>query len=240
MQDFPKALRLTLPILAAYWFLGITYGLLASSMGYDIWIPVMMAMLVFSGSVEFTTLTILAGEFHPLAAMVMALMVGARHLFYGITMLDRYRGAGWKKPLLVFWMADEAFAINYANKGSHTMYLWVSFLDWSYWVTGAIVGYLLGANLGDKLMSHLQGLDFVVTAMLVSIFMDDYLRNKDAHASAWLGIGLSAVCLMIFGPSQFIIPTMLCILAALYNKYRFLSPENWGTEEGKKTIEERT
>lgn len=220
MQDFKTAFRLSLPVLGAYWFLGITYGLLASNMGFGIWIPMMMAMLVFSGSVEFIALTMLAASFNPLAAMAMALMVGARHLFYGISMLDKYRGAGWKKPLLIFWMADEAFAINYSNEGSHTQYLWLSLLDWSYWVTGGIMGYQLGVNLGDELMIHLQGLDFVVTAMFVSIFMDDYLRNKGAHMSAWLGIGASALCLAVFGSNEFIIPTMFCILAALYIKYR--------------------
>lgn len=220
MQEFKTAFRLSLPVLGGYWFLGITYGLLASSMGYDFWIPATMAIIVFSGSVEFIALTLLAGAFNPLAAMVVALMVGARHLFYGISMLDKYRGAGWKKPFLIFWMADEAFAINYSNKGSHTQYLWLSFLDWSYWVTGSIMGYLLGANLGDELMSHCRGLDFVVTAMFVSIFMNDFMKNKGDHMSAWLGIGASVICLTVFGPNQFIVPTMICILAVLYIKYR--------------------
>ncbi|MDO4461950.1 MAG: AzlC family ABC transporter permease [Bacteroidia bacterium] len=220
MQNFKTAFRLSLPVLGAYWFLGITYGLLASSMGYDLWVPMVMATLIYSGSVEFLALSILTSAFDPTAAMVMALMVGARHLFYGIAMLDRYRGAGWKKPLLIYWLSDETFAVNYASNGSYTQSLWVSVLDYLYWLSGGVMGYVLGATMGESLMHHLEGLDFVVTAMFVAIFMDDYLRNRQAHMSAWLGIGAATLCLMMFGPSQFIIPTMLCILGALYIKYR--------------------
>ena len=192
MKALLTAFRLSLPVLGAYWFLGITYGLLAANMGYSICVPVSMALLVYSGSVEFIGLTLLLSTFHPLATFVMAFMVGARHLFYGITMLDRYRGAGWKKPFLIFWMSDETFAVNFANEGKIRQsgnvfvgYLWVSALNYFYWVTGSIIGYLLGRSLGERLLSHLEGLDFVVTAMFVAIFMDDYVRHG-GHASLFM------------------------------------------------------
>lgn len=220
MTDFKIAFRLSLPVLGAYWFLGITYGLLASSMDYPFWFPLCMAILVYSGSAEFLALTILCSAFNPLSAVVMALMVGARHLFYGITMLDRYRGAGWKKPFLILWLTDETFAVNYANHGSFTQMLWVSLLDYCYWISGGVMGYLLGSAMGHTLLQYLEGLDFVVTAMFVAIFMDDYMRSKTTHMSAWLGIGAAGLCLAIFGSAQFIIPTMACILLALYVKYR--------------------
>lgn len=220
MQDFKTAFRLSIPVLGAYWFLGITYGLLAASMGYGIWVPVIMAMLIYSGSVEFIALTLLTGTFSPVGAAVMALMVGARHLFYGISMLNKYRGAGWKKALLVFLLTDETFAINYSCNSSHTQQLWVSLLDYLYWLTGGIIGYLIGATIGKELINSLQGLDFVVTAMFVAIFMDDYTRNRDTHSSSWLGILAALLCLNVFGANQFIIPTMFCILIALYIKYR--------------------
>lgn len=220
MQEFKTALRLSLPVLGAYWFLGITYGLLAASMGYGIWVPVVMAMLIYSGSVEFIALTMLTGIFSPIGAAVMALMVGARHLFYGISMINKYRGAGWKKILLVLLLTDETFAINYSNHSSHTQQLWVSLLDYFYWLTGGVMGYLIGATIGENLVNRLHGLDFVVTAMFVAIFMDDYMRNKDIHSSSWLGIIAALLCLNVFGPNQFIIPTMVCILIVLFIKYR--------------------
>ncbi len=220
MSDFKTAIKLSLPVLGAYWFLGITYGLLASSMDYPFWCPLCMAILIYSGSAEFIALTILCSAFNPMAAVVMALMVGARHLFYGITMLDRYRDAGWMKPLLIFCLTDETFAVNYANKGSFSQQLWVSLLDYCYWISGGVMGYWLGSAMGEHLLQYLDGLDFVVTAMFVAIFMDDFIRNRATHMSAWLGIGSAGVCLALFGPNQFIVPTMACILVALYAKYR--------------------
>lgn len=220
MKEFKNAIKLSLPVLGAYWFLGLTYGLLAANMGYPIWVSLSMALVVYSGSAEFIALTMFCSAFNPLAAVAMALMVGARHLFYGISMLDRYRGAGWKKPLLIFWLTDETFAVNYANGGSLNQQLWISFLDYAYWFTGGLMGYLIGSSMGTELMQYLEGLDFVVTAMFVAIFMDDFMRNKGAHMSAWLGIGAAGVCLMVFGARQFIVPTMISILVVLYIKYR--------------------
>lgn len=220
MNDFKKAITLSLPVLGAYWFLGITYGLLASSMGYPIWVTLSMAFLVYSGSAEFIALTMLCSAFNPLSAVAMALLVGARHLFYGITMLDRYQGAGWKKPMLIFLLTDETFAVNYANGGSFRQQLWVSVLDYAYWITGGVMGYMLGTSMGAEVMHYLEGQNFVVTAMFVAIFMDDFMRNKGAHMSAWLGIGAAGICLAVFGAGQFIVPTMISILLVLYIKYR--------------------
>lgn len=221
------AFRLSIPVLGAYWFLGITYGLLANEMGYNLWVPVLMAMVVYSGSVEFIALTMLMGAFHPLSAMVMALTVGARHLFYGLSMLERWRGAGRLKPFLIYWMSDETFAVNYAAGGSYRQQLWLSALDYIYWISGGIMGYALGAMLGAEVMGYLKGLDFVVTAMFVAIFMDQAKKTgsplkklRSLPLSSWLGIGVSAVCLIIFGAEQFIIPTMVAILMILYLFYR--------------------
>lgn len=222
-----QAFKLSIPVLGAYWFLGITYGLLAAEMGYSIWIPIVMATVIYSGSVEFLALTLLLGTFHPFAAFVMAFCVGARHLFYGITMLERYRGTGWRKPFLIYWLTDETFAINYSLKIHNQrpdvtpkIYLLISVLDFIYWITGGIIGYSIGRLLGESLLKHLEGLDFVVTAMFVAIFMDDYIRNKTTHLSSWLGIACAGICLVLFGPDQFIIPTMMALLLMLYIVYR--------------------
>lgn len=224
---FRNAFRLSLPVLGAYCFLGITYGLLAREMGYSLWVPVAMACVIYSGSVEFIALTLLLGTFQPLAAMVMALTVGARHLFYGITMLERWRNAGKIKPFLIYWMSDETFAVNYNAGGSYKQQLWVSMLDSSYWVMGGILGYCIGVMLGSELMVHLKGLDFVVTAMFTAIFMDQmqkggniWQRIKSIPHSGWLGIILTVICLAVFGSEHFIIPTMVMILLTLYIYYR--------------------
>ena len=230
-RAFRTAFNLSLPVLGAYWFLGITYGLLAANMGYSVWIPISMALCVYSGSVEFIALTLLLGTFQPLSAFVMAFMVGARHLFYGISMLDRYRGAGWRKPMLIYWLSDETFAVNFSNidrmkaRGNQfACYLWVWAHDCFYWVAGGMMAYLLGIFLGKSILRHLLGLDFLGTVLFVAIFMDDYVRHKATHLSSWLGVAAGAVCFYLFGPQQFIIPTMLCILAVLFVNYKQHNP----------------
>lgn len=220
LSELKSAFKLTIPVLGAYWFLGMTYGLLAASLGYSIWVPLSMAMVVYSGSVEFVALTMLSGVFQPVASVIMAFTIGARHLFYGIAMLERWRGAGRLKPFLIYLMSDETFAVNYSQGGSFKRQLIVSVLDYVYWSTGALLGFCLGANLPQSFMLHLKGLDFVVTAMFVAIFMDDYMRHPATRHSGWLGVGATSVCLLLFGAQQFILPTMMLILTVLYIVYR--------------------
>ncbi len=220
MKTFLTAFRLSLPVLGAYLFLGITYGMLAFNMDYPLWVPILMAMVVYSGSVEFLALTILAGRFAPIASVVVALTVGARHFFYAISMLGPWKHAGRLKPLLIYLMADEAFAINYANRGSFRQQFYVSILDYVYWVSGALVGYVAAAMLPATVMDSLQGLDFVLTAMFVAIFMDDFIKSPVTRRSGWLGIVVTAVAVALFGPQYFIVPTMATILLALYIAYR--------------------
>ena len=210
-SPFRQALPLTLPVMAGYWFLGITYGMLAHSMGFSIWYPMSMALFIYSGAAEFLALGMLLADFNPLSAMTMALVVGARHLFYGISMLDRYKGTGWRKPLLIFWLTDETFAVNYNARGmSASVLLWVSALDYLYWLTGGVMGYLCGS----LIRFDLRGLEFVVTAMFTTIFIDQFMKEHE-HSPAWIGIGCTALCLVLVGSEYFILPSMVCILLML-------------------------
>jgi len=197
--------------MAAYFFLGITYGLLAHTMGLGIGYPLSMAMFVYSGSVEFLALGMLISTFNPLTAAIVALVVCARHLFYGISMLDVYKGAGWRKFFLIFGMSDETFAINYSHRDeSHGVMLWVTFLNWIYWLTGGILGY----TLGSVLKVDVRGLEFVLTAMFTSIFVDQLMKEKN-RIPALIGIVPTAICLALVGNRYFILPSMLCILLLL-------------------------
>ncbi len=223
--DFKQAVRLSLPVLGAYLFLGIAYGVIAAQMGYAMWVPAAMAMIVYSGSVEFIALTLLTGAFAPVSAAVMALTVGARHIFYGLSMLDRWRGAGARKPFLIFLMSDETFAVNISQGGSTSRQLWLSFLDYIYWLTGAVVGYAMYFLMPESAMSHMQGLGYVVTAMFASIYADDFLRNRATRWSGLMGVAVTAINLALFSSEHFIIPTMLCILGILYWRYTKTSEE---------------
>lgn len=205
----------TVPIFAGFWFLGLTYGIYMNVSGFCFWYPMLMSLTIFAGSVEFVAVNMLLGAFNPLQALVMTLMINARHLFYGISMLDKYKGVGWKKFYLIYGMCDETFSINYTAEIPEDVdrgwfLFFVTFLDHMYWFTGAT----LGGIFGSLITFNTEGLDFVMTAMFVVIFMEQWRKDK-RHTSALLGLGLSLLCLIAFGPDQFILPAMTAILGAL-------------------------
>ena len=206
----------TIPIMTGFLFLGMAYGILMRTQGFHPLFPTVMAMTIFGGSLEYVCVEMLLSAFAPVETLLMALLIQARHLFYGIAMLDKYRGFGWKTPLLIFGMCDESFSINCSvevpkdiDKG--WFYLWVTILNWFYWWMGAT----LGAQLGAVLPFDTEGLDFVMTAMLFVIFLDAWLKEKQ-HWSSLIGLGCAVGCLLLFGAEGFMLPTMGCILAALY------------------------
>lgn len=205
----------TVPIFAGFWFIGLAYGVYMNVSGFSFWYPLLMSMTIYGGSLEFLTVSMLLSPFAPVQTLLLALMVQARHLFYGISMLDKYRGLGWKKYYLIFGMCDESFSINYSAKIPEEVdrgwfMLFVTLLNQLYWVSGAAIGGLLGGLISFDT----KGLDFVLTAMFVVFFIDQWLR-EERHYTAVIGVGSSLLCLMIFGPEGFMIPAMVCILALL-------------------------
>lgn len=205
----------TIPIFAGFWFLGLTYGIYMNVSGFPFWYPMLMAAVIFGGSLEFITAAMLLSPFAPLQAFTVALLVQARHLFYGISMLDKFKGTGWKKLYLIFGMCDESFSINYTaeipkgvDKGWFMFF--VTLLNQIYWVSGAA----LGGIAGSLLTFNTKGLDFCMTAMFVVIFMEQFLKEKQ-HITAYIGLGVSALCLGVFGADNFLLPSMGCILLLL-------------------------
>lgn len=214
-RAFSAAFPHTIPILAGFLFLGISYGLYATSAGFAFWCPVLMAVVIFGGSLEFVAVEMLLGIFAPVQTLAMALMIQARHLFYGISMLEKYKGTGWKKMYLIYGMCDESFSINCSveipedvDKGWFMFF--VTLLNQIYWVVGTAVG----AMLGSLITFDLSGLEFVMTAMFVVIFLDQWMKEK-RHYTGIIGIVVSAMCLLVFGADSFMIPTMLCVLVLL-------------------------
>jgi 4-azaleucine resistance transporter AzlC len=212
---FRTAFPATLPILAGFLFLGIAYGILMNVSGFGVGYAFFMSLLIFAGSMEFVAVNLLLGAFNPLGALLLALMVNARHLFYGISMLEKYKGTGLKKIYLIFGMCDESFSINYTanipqgvNKGWYMFF--VTLLNHSYWVIGATIGGLFGS----LVRVNMEGLEFVMTALFVVIFIEQWMKES-AHHSALMGLGIAVVCLFMFGSGSFIIPSMIIILIAL-------------------------
>ena len=205
----------TIPILTGFLFLGFTYGVYMNVSGFPFIYPMIMSMVIFAGSVEFVTVSMLLSGFDPLQCFLMALMINARHIFYGLSMLDKFRGTGKKKFYLIYGMCDETFSINYTadipegvDKG--LFMLFVTLLNQIYWVGGAT----LGGIFGSVITFDTTGLDFVMTAMFVVIFLEQWMKDKN-HVPALVGLAASALCLVISGADNFVIPSMIVIFAAL-------------------------
>ena len=214
-KAFIAAFPHTIPIFAGFWFLGMAYGIYMNVSGFSFLYTLIMSMFIFAGSMEFVTVSLLLGAFNPLQALLLTLMINARHLFYGISMLDKYRKTGWKKSYLIFGMCDESFSINYTARipqgiDRSWFMFFVTFLNHVYWVSGALLGCLFGSFIHF----NTQGLEFVMTAMFVVIFMEQWL-NENSHLSSLIGLGISVGCLIVFGAENFIIPSMLMILGVL-------------------------
>ena len=205
----------TLPILAGFLFLGASYGILMKVSGFSFIYPMIMSITIFGGSLEFVAASLLCGAFAPLETAILTLMIQARHLFYGISMLEKFRGTGLKKLYLIFGMCDESFSINCTVEPPEGMdrgrfMLAVTLLDHLYWVTGATLGGLLGG----LIQFDTHGLEFVMTAMFVVIFLENWLKEK-RHLPALIGMVASVASLLIFGADSFLIPAMVGILLLL-------------------------
>ena len=205
----------TIPILAGFLFLGIAYGIYMNQSGFKFYYPMFMSFIIFAGSVEFATVSWLLGSFDPVNIFFLTLMINARHLFYGLSMLEKYNIPGWKKLYLIYGMCDESFSINATvdvpkdiDKGLFMFF--VTILNQIYWVAGATIGGIFGSFIPFDT----KGLEFVMPALFVVIFLENWLKEKDHNASV-IGLFISFICLMIFKGTNFIIPSMIIILSIL-------------------------
>ena len=205
----------TIPILAGFLFLGIAYGIYMNQSGFKFYYPMFMSFIIFAGSVEFATVSWLLGSFDPVNIFFLTLMINARHLFYGLSMLEKYNIPGWKKLYLIYGMCDESFSINATvdvpkdiDKGLFMFF--VTILNQIYWVAGATIGGIFGSFIPFDT----NGIEFVMTALFVVIFLENWLKEKDHNASV-IGLFISFICLMIFKGTNFIIPSMIIILSVL-------------------------
>ena len=205
----------TVPVLTGFIFLGIAYGILMNSKGYSVLWTVFFSLVAFAGSSQYVSITFLTTIFNPLNALLVALTVNARHLFYGLSMLDKYKDTGKIKPYLIFGLCDETFSIVCSAEppvdiDRNMFVFYITFLNHMYWV----IGSALGGILGSFITFNTDGLDFVLTALFVTIFTAQWKSQKD-HRPAITGVVCSLVCLKLFGNDSFIIPAMISILLVL-------------------------
>ncbi len=205
----------TVPILTGFMFLGMAYGMLMNAKGFPLPLTAAMSIFVFAGSMQYVAIPLLAAGFDPLLALLMTLVVNARHVFYGISMLDRLKGAGRFKPYIIFALCDETFSVLVAaeppqgvDKGLFMFF--IALLNQLYWVLGSVLGHLAGAASGFDA----KGLDFALTALFIVIFLSQWKGASDRRP-ALIGLGCTAVALLAFGRDSFVLPAMGLILAAL-------------------------
>lgn len=211
-----KAFTATLPVMTGYLVLAIGFGILLKSKGYGLGWALAMSGFIYAGSMQYLAIDLLVGEVSLLTTAVTTLMVNARHLFYGISMVERYKNSGRKKPYLIFALTDETYSLvcseellNGIDEPQRYFFL-VSLFNHIYWIVGSIIGSLLG----EIIPFSVEGIDFALTALFVTIFVEQWLSSTN-HIPAVSGVIVSAACLLIFGADSFLIPTMLVIVLLL-------------------------
>ncbi|HHF5354018.1 TPA: azaleucine resistance protein AzlC [Haemophilus influenzae] len=202
----------SVPMIAGFLFLGIAYGIYMKALGFGFLYPTLMALLIYAGSVEFIAAGALIAPFSPISVLLITLMISARQIFYGISMLEKYGiHIGKKRWYLITTLVDESFSLNYMAKiPSHLDKGWymffVSLYLHIYWVLGAAIGNLFGT----VLPFNLKGVEFSMTALFLVIFAENWLKEK-SHESSLLGLGIALVFLLIIGKEYFLIPTLISI-----------------------------
>lgn len=205
---FPK----TLPVLTGYLFLGSAYGILMNSKGFSLFWIIISSIFIFAGSLQFLSVSLLSAGFDPMGTLLITFMVNARHLFYGLSMLGKFRGTGRLKPYLIFSLTDETFSLHCSveapEKVDRSRFLfWISLLNHLYWISGSVLGGLLGG----LFRFNTKGIDFVLTALFVVIFIEQWKSTRN-HIPSIIGIASAIVCRLLFGPEKFLIVALVTIL----------------------------
>ena len=219
-QMLKPALLATIPVLTGYLVLGFGFGIIMKAAGYGIPLAVAMSVFIYAGSMQYVAVGLLTGGASALTALATTLMVNARHLFYGLSMLDKYKNAGARKPYLIFALTDETYSLvcgdtpNIPPARRTDYYFLVSLLNQSYWIAGT----LAGAVTGSLVRFNSEGIDFALTALFLTVFLEQWLTSEK-HVPAVTGVAVSAACLLLFGGDQFLIPAMV-IIALLLCLYR--------------------
>ena len=209
------ALIRTIPVMTGYLVLGFGFGILLEKSGYGILWALAMSAFIYAGSMQYVAIGLLTSGASLLTTALTTLMVNARHLFYGVSMIEKYRGTGKKKPYLIFALTDETYSLvcgetGFEGEEQKKYYLCVSLFNQLYWIAGSVAG----AWFGSVVTFNTSGIDFAMTALFVTVFVEQWLSTKN-HLPALIGLGASIVCLVIFGSDKFLIPAMFLISVLL-------------------------
>ena len=226
------AFKQSVPIMAGYIVLGMGFGVLLESKGYGVLWAIAMSVFIYAGSMQYVAINLITGGASLIATALMTLMVNARHLFYGISMLDKYKNTGKYKPYLIFALTDETYSLVCSGKipegvDRNKYYFLVSLFDQVYWLIGSVIGSVVGSVLNF----NTAGIDFSMTALFLVVFVEQWKSTKD-RASAITGVVVSVVCLLIFGAGNFVIPAMISITVILLLMRKFRKDSEEAAEKG--------
>ena len=209
------AFPLTLPVMAGYLFLGLGFGILLESKGFSFLWAFFMSIIIYAGSMQYAAIDLLAAGDSLITTALMTVIIQIRHLFYGLSLIEKYKDTGKKKIMMIYELTDETYSLVATSEPPEGVdagwfYFFISMLDHSYW----IIGCTLGALFGSLVSFNTKGVDFVMTALFIVLFVNQWLDTKE-HRPALIGVGCSLICLLLFGADRFIVPAMLSILAIL-------------------------
>lgn len=211
-----KAFVASVPVMSGYLVLGMGFGIILRSKGFGVLWALAMSGFIYAGSLQYVGINLICGGASLISVALTSLMVNARHLFYGISMINKYRGAGRKKPYMIFALTDETYSLVCGDvpgiepERYHDYCFFVSVFDHFYWIAGSLIGSLLG----NIIPFDTTGIDFALTALFITVFVKQWLENKD-HLPAVIGVASSVLCLAVFGAANFLIPSMALISIAL-------------------------
>lgn len=219
-KTMKAAIIASIPVMMGYIVLGMAFGMLLESKGYSFVYAFMMSFLIYAGSMQFVAINLLTAGASLLNAAIMTLLINARHLVYGLSMIKKFESMGRLKPYMIFSLTDETYSLLVSAKTpqgcQEKFYLfWISFFNQCYWILGSV----LGAWIGAMLTINTTGLDFAMTALFVVIVLEQYLTTT-RHLYTYLGFIISIICLLIFGSEGFIIPSMIGIIVSLIIVYQ--------------------
>lgn len=215
-HTFKSAVKSSLPVLAGYLVLGFGFGVLLAKNGYGPLWALGMCTTIYAGAMQYIATDLLASGTGLISVALTTLMVQARHLFYGISLVEKYKGAGWKKFFMIYQITDETYALVSAEKypngvDAHWYCFFLSFINQIYWIIGSVIGAVVGLTVNF----NAQGIEFSMTAIFVAVFVEQWKSSKN-HIPALIGVGATAICLLIFGSESFLIPAMIGITVLLF------------------------
>ena len=204
--NFKKMVRDTIPVIAGYIVLGMGFGIIMKANGYNIWFALAMSLFIYAGSMQYAAISLFTSGTSLLTVALTTLVVNARHLFYGISMVDKYKDAGIRKTYMIFALTDETYSLVCDTNQDTNYCFFVSLLNQFYWILGTVIGSVMGS----KISFNTKGIDFALTALFLTVFIEQWIKNKN-HFPAVTGVFISIICLIIFGQSNFLIPSMFII-----------------------------